>query len=119
MTRFTFLVLFILAIPVLVFAQGTHEYDKNGNAPVDGFTPREIKKYSNSAGNTKILIPLATNVRKYCIQPTAASGIRYGTTGDQKAVAANAELCRSVRKGITQLQYSSTTSGTVIVELDY
>jgi hypothetical protein len=109
------------------FAQGKVETDTVDGKPIDGFAPKSITKYSNAAGSTKITIPLASTgastVTKYCIQPTAASGIRYGTaagfSGDQKAVAANAELCRTVRKGITQLQYSSTTSGTAVVERQY
>lgn len=120
-------ILIILATCVVAFAQGRVETDFIDGKPIDGFAPMSITKYSNAAGSTKITIPLAstgiTAVTKYCIQPTAASGIRYGTaagfSGDQKAVAANAELCRTVRRGITQLQYSSGTTGTAVVERQY
>lgn len=117
----------LLATAVIAFAQGAVERDSAEGDLIDGFAPKSITKYTNAAGSTKITIPLASTgasaVSKYCIQPTAASGIRLGTAsgfaGDQKAVAANTELCRTVRKGTTQIQYSSATTGTAIVERQY
>ena len=124
MKKMVLVVLLILATAVAVFAQGKAVRYSDGNGePLDVISPKEIKKYSQAAGSTKVTIPLASTVSRYCIQPTAASGIRLGTSsgfsGDQKAVAANTELCRGVRNGITQLQYSSATTGTAIVELQY
>ena len=120
MKKLVFLTLALLAIAVCAFAQGKAErYSDSPAENIDGFAPASITKYSNAAGSTKILIPLATSVSKVCIQPTAATGVRLGTTGDQKAIAANTEWCRIVKRGITQLQYSSTTSGTVVVERQF
>jgi hypothetical protein len=127
MKHFFLACLLILTACTIVFAQGQVERDAvNGNV-IDGFAPKSITKYSNAVGATKITIPFASTgasaVSKYCITPTAASGIRLGTAagfaGDQKAIAANVELCRTVRRGITQIQYSSTTTGTAIVERQY
>jgi hypothetical protein len=46
-------------------------------------------------------------------------GTVAGFAGDQKAIAANAEWCRSVRNGITQIQYSSAVTGTAVLETMY
>jgi hypothetical protein len=127
MKKFFLAVLTVLAMCAVAFAQGQVERDFSNGSPIDGFAVRSITKYTNAAGSTKITIPLASTgastVTKWCFQPTAASGLRLGTaagfSGDQKPVAANAEICRTVRKGITQLQYSSTTSGTAVLERQY
>lgn len=120
MKKLIITVLAVLAMAVTVFAQGKAPRFSDGGEPIDGMATRSITKYSQAAGSTKITVPLASSVSKFCVQPTAASGLRVGTasgfSGDQKAIAANAELCRGVAKGVTQLQYSSTTSGTAVFE---
>lgn len=118
------LTLALLALSAMAFAQGKgNRYSDGTGEPMDGMSTRAITKYTNAAGSTKITIPLATSITKVCLQPTAATGVRVGTasgfSGDQKAIAANAEWCRGVRNGITQLQYSSTTSGTAVLETQY
>lgn len=122
MKKLIFAVLALVAVAGIAFAQGNGNFYRSGE-PVDTFSPKEIKKYTQAAGSTKITVPFAATVSKYCIQPTAASGIRLGTaagfSGEQKPVAANAELCRGVRNGITQVQYSSAVTGTAVVELQY
>lgn len=113
----------ILVCAGFALAQGDPELTKNKNLQIDGLSVTSITKYANGAGTTKITIPLAKSVSKFCLQPTAATGVRIGTaagfSGDQKAIAANAEWCRSVRTGVTQLQYSSTTVGTAVIEKMY
>lgn len=111
--------LFCLVVASTAFCQGDNEWDANGTSTVEGFAPASFTKYSQAAGSTKILIPLTTAMVKWCITPTAASGLRLGITGAQKALAANVEACRTVRKGITQLQYSAATTGTAIFEAQY
>jgi hypothetical protein len=109
----------ILAVAAIALAQGEPELTSNKNAFVDGFAPKTITKYYHT--KAAVSIPLAGNVSKYCIYPSAAGTVQYNGTGDARPIAATTDFCRTVRKGVTSITFTGASSAkkTIYVEKQF
>lgn len=119
MKKLIFVVLLIVVSCVFAFAQGSPELTANENAVVDGFAPRSITAYTHT--KAAVTIPIAADVSKYCINSTGVGTVQFNGTGATKALAANADYCRTVRKGITSIVFTGASSAakTITVEKQY
>ncbi|OHD24867.1 MAG: hypothetical protein A2Y38_16160 [Spirochaetes bacterium GWB1_59_5] len=123
MKRLFLVILVILATCVIAFAQGRVETDFVDGKPIDGFAPRSITAYSHT--KAPITIPLQATglsaVTKYCLASTVAGTVQYNGAGDTKAIAANTDFCRTVRRGVTSIVFTGASSAakTITVERQY
>lgn len=109
----------VLALAAGVFAQGNQEYDGPAKSPVGLVAPTSITNYTHT--KAAVTIPVAKTVSKICISTSSAGTVQLNGAGGTKSLVANTDWCRGVRKGVTSVVFTGTSSAakTITVEKEY